>query len=201
MSSGAAVPRGRPAGRPHFRGRVPPASGGRLVLLAGEAARTTRRPGKRAAWPGKYAVFAVRVVERAGKVVEGVQVDRRLQFDRPVDERGGRPGRRTGACVRAALRLPSNSASLEGWARSRRKPIPLVSGMSSVRSASGTKTTAVVPPYGEGWRETRTFCRWASRLTTNRPSRSVSDSSNSGVSASRRLASRSASAAMPRPRS
>ena len=54
------------------------------------------------------------------------------------------------------------------------------------------KTTAVVPPYGDGCSETRTFCRWASRLTTNRPSRSVSESSNSGVSASRRLASSSA---------
>ncbi|CAM5362522.1 hypothetical protein SPURM210S_08124 [Streptomyces purpurascens] len=97
----------------------------------------------------------------------------------------------------AVLRL----ALVASWRRSRRNPMPFVSGMSSVSSASGMKTTAVVPPYGEGCRETRTFCRWASRLTTNRPSRSVSDSSNSGVSASRRLASRSASAAIPRPRS
>lgn len=36
-----------------------------------------------------------------------------------------------------------------------------MSGTSSDSSASGMKTTAVVPPYGDGWRETRTFCRWA----------------------------------------
>lgn len=31
------------------------------------------------------------------------------------------------------------------------------------------KTTAVVPPYGEGCRETRTFCRWASLLDHEQP--------------------------------
>ncbi len=93
------------------------------------------------------AALAVLVVERVREAFEGVQVDGGFQLDRAVQEgAGGRPGSFTGIWESAERWLSSSSASLVGRGRSRRKPMPLVSGTSSLSRASGMNTTAVVPP-------------------------------------------------------
>lgn len=117
--------------------------------LDGVGSRPVLRAGEGPARTEQAAPLTTVVVQRDREAGEGVQVDRGLQLDRPSSSAGG-PGSGTGVWASADLRLLAGSVSFGGRGRSSRKPMPFVSGTSSVRSASGMKMTAVVPPYGEG---------------------------------------------------
>lgn len=70
-----------------------------------------------------------------------------------------------------------------------------------VSSSTGTTTRAITPPSMSSFSRSRTSmpCRWASRATTYRPIRRVTDTSRSGGSARRSLTSARRSSLIPTP--
>ena len=92
-------------------------------------------------------------------------------------------------------RLPVGMAPRAPWADK------AAASCSDTTSAAGSSTMAVVPPKPDSRSDTLIPLRTASRLTTNRPSWSLSARSNSTGCASRSLSLSRAAGGMPRPRS